>query len=165
MPTTAGVNDYHVQGQFTLLGLHAGEGGVQAVAVHAANQHADARQWGDRERCNVGRRLSRHLKLQALRQTSPHLVQHPPDRLAQLVGLRVVPLTAYRVLMIATWPIGFVVLPLLIALIFYGVFTPMGLMFRWLGRDAMGRRIDRNAKSYWVDRGAPRSADSYLKLY
>lgn len=89
----------------------------------------------------------------------------PLALLAQLVGLRVVPLTAYRVLMIATWPIGFVVLPLLIALIFYGVFTPMGLMFRLVGRDAMGRRIDRSAKSYWVDRGAPRAADSYLKLY
>lgn len=84
---------------------------------------------------------------------------------AHFLGLRIVPLTAYRMIALVGWPIGSVVVPLLIALIFYGVFTPMGLFFRLLGRDAMARRTDPRARTYWVDRGPPRTADSYFKLY
>lgn len=89
----------------------------------------------------------------------------PVTLLSHLVGLRVVPLSVFRALVLLTFPIGLVVLPLVIGTIYYGVFTPMGLVFRLLGRDALGRKFDRNSASYWRDRGTPRPASSYFKLY
>lgn len=89
----------------------------------------------------------------------------PMTLVAHLVGLRVVPLTMFRALVLLTFPIGMVVLPLVIGLIYYGVFTPMGLAFRLVGRDVMGRKLDRSVASYWRDRGEPRPASSYFKLY
>jgi hypothetical protein len=89
----------------------------------------------------------------------------PVVLLSHLVGLRVVPLQVFRALVLLTFPIGLVVLPLVIGLIYYGVFTPMGLLMRLAGRDTMGRKFDRSANSYWRDRGAPRPATSYFKLY
>lgn len=62
-------------------------------------------------------------------------------------------------------PIGFVVSHVLIALIYYLVFTPIGLFFRLLGRDPLHRRPDRDAPSYWHERGPMRPKSSYFKLY
>jgi hypothetical protein len=53
----------------------------------------------------------------------------------------------------------------LMAVIFYLVFTPIGLCFRLAGRDAMGRKFDPKKTSYWHDRGPARSPASYFKLY
>jgi hypothetical protein len=89
----------------------------------------------------------------------------PVVLLAQLIGLRAVPLYAFRGLVLLTFPIGLVVVPIVIGAIYYGVFTPMGLVFRLIGRDVIGRKLDKQAVSYWHDRGAPRPAASYFKLY
>lgn len=68
-------------------------------------------------------------------------------------------------LTLIAFPIGFVVSMLLMALIYYLVVTPIGLVFRLIGRDVMGKRLDPKASSYWHDRGPPRPASSYFKLY
>ncbi len=47
-------------------------------------------------------------------------------------------------------PIGFVVSHMVMALIFYGVFTPFALFFRLIGRDSLNRKFDPAAESYWV---------------
>jgi len=52
----------------------------------------------------------------------------------------------------AAWPIGFVVSHVILAAVYYLVFTPIGLLMRALGRDPMTRRFDRAAASYWVRR-------------
>jgi hypothetical protein len=39
--------------------------------------------------------------------------------------------------------------------IFYLIFLPVGLAMRLAGRDALRRRFDRAAKSYWVPREPP----------
>ncbi|MGE3173314.1 MAG: hypothetical protein AB7O97_11870 [Planctomycetota bacterium] len=82
-----------------------------------------------------------------------------------LAGVRVVPLNVFRGLVLLTAPIGFVLFPLLIGLIYYGVFTPMGLFMRMTGRDVLGKKLDPSLPSYWHERGAPRPASSYFKLY
>jgi len=41
---------------------------------------------------------------------------------------------------------------LILVLIFYLIFTPIGLILRLFGKDLLYRKIDRSAKSYWVDR-------------
>lgn len=62
-------------------------------------------------------------------------------------------------------PIGFVLSHVLMACTYYLVVTPIGLVFRLLRRDVLGRRVDRDSRSFWHDRGAPRPASSYFKLY
>lgn len=71
----------------------------------------------------------------------------------------------FQGLTLVAWPIGFVLSHVLIAIVYYLVITPIALVFRLVGRDAIGRRIDRDAKTYWHDRGQPRPASSYFKLY
>ena len=76
-----------------------------------------------------------------------------------------VPKLVFQVLSIVTIPIGFVVSHVLIAAIYYLVFTPMGLFFKLVGRDAMHRKLDPKAASYWHVRGPQRPAASYFKQY
>lgn len=71
----------------------------------------------------------------------------------------------FVVLMVVALPFGFVLSQVLMALIYYLVMTPIGLVFRLIGRDAMGRKMDRTNASYWRDRGPARSPASYFKLY
>ena len=63
----------------------------------------------------------------------------------------------------ATFPIGFVVSHVLLLVIYYGVFTPIGLVMRACGRDPLQRKFDRSAATYWERRsGAARPSD-YLR--
>jgi hypothetical protein len=48
------------------------------------------------------------------------------------------------------FPIGWVISHLVMAAIFYGVITPMALVFKISGRDALQRTVDRDATSYWT---------------
>jgi hypothetical protein len=82
-----------------------------------------------------------------------------------LVGFRALTLPLYVVMTLIAFPIGFVLSHVLIALIYYLVFTPMALVFRLIGRDAMNRKLDPDMASYWHARGAPRPPSSYFKLY
>lgn len=41
---------------------------------------------------------------------------------------------------------------LLLGLFFYLVLSPIGLGLRLAGKDLLGRKIDRNVKSYWIRR-------------
>lgn len=45
--------------------------------------------------------------------------------------------------------------PLMLAVIFFGVITPMGLLMRLFGKDPMRRRLDAKAASYWIHRDPP----------
>lgn len=51
--------------------------------------------------------------------------------------------------------LGKIVSPVVIAILFYGVFTPLGLLMRVLGKDSLKLRLDRAATSYWVPRVPP----------
>jgi hypothetical protein len=61
---------------------------------------------------------------------------------------------------------GFFMTHLILALIYYLVFTPVALLMRALGRDPLRLKHDRNAKSYWIKR--PRTEflkESYEKMF
>jgi hypothetical protein len=60
-------------------------------------------------------------------------------------------------------PIGFIVGEVLLAAIYFLVFTPIAIVFRLIGRDALDRRIDRSAASYWRPKTQPRGAASYFR--
>ncbi|MDQ8202623.1 SxtJ family membrane protein [Pelagicoccus sp. SDUM812003] len=68
---------------------------------------------------------------------------------------------------LATYPIGFVISHLLLAVIYYLVVTPIGLLLKLLGKDPLQRRFEPVARrpSYWEKRGPPRSPASYFKQY
>ena len=67
--------------------------------------------------------------------------------------------------MIVAFPIGWVVSNILLALIYYGVFTPMALAFRLIGRDALRRRKTPHAESYWETRPQATSASRYFQQF
>lgn len=71
----------------------------------------------------------------------------------------------YVLLMCVSFPIGFVVSSVLLIVIYFLVFTPIGLVFRLIGRDTMGRRLEPSRTTYWHQRPAPRPLASYFKLY
>jgi hypothetical protein len=48
-----------------------------------------------------------------------------------------------------------IVNPIVMGIIFYGVFTPMGVVMRWAGRDALRLRRDPRAATYWIERHPP----------
>ena len=68
-------------------------------------------------------------------------------------------------LMIIAWPLGMVISIVLLGTIFYGMFAPVGVVFRMMGKDPLDRRFDRSSTSYWIRRKTQRSPASYLKLY
>ena len=66
--------------------------------------------------------------------------------------------------MILAFPVGWLMSHLLLAALYYGVFTPLGLLLRLLGKDSLG--LQRSiAASYWQEK--PQQADlrRYLRQY
>jgi hypothetical protein len=64
--------------------------------------------------------------------------------------------------MAATMPIGRVVSFVLLAVLYYLVFTPIGLVFRVKGRDALARRRDDRRLTHWVEREQASDPRRYL---
>ncbi len=56
-----------------------------------------------------------------------------------------------------------VVNPLVMAVIFFAVVTPAGLIMRWLGRDPLRLALDRGAASYWIERRPPGPAPDTMR--
>ena len=67
--------------------------------------------------------------------------------------------------MVAAFPIGWVVSHLILALIFYGLFTPLAALFRLMGRDALHRKPRPGVDSYFVPKTTPVDPASYLRQY
>lgn len=56
-----------------------------------------------------------------------------------------------------------VVSPVVLGVIYFGVFTPAGIVMRLCGRDAMRRRFEPAAPSYWVKRDPPGPRDDSFR--
>jgi Saxitoxin biosynthesis operon protein SxtJ len=69
------------------------------------------------------------------------------------------------VLMVVNYPIGWVVTHVVMALIFYLVVTPVGVIMRLTGRDPMERAFDRSAKTYWKPRRTDSASARYFRQY
>lgn len=68
----------------------------------------------------------------------------------------------------AAYPIGWLVSHVILAALYYLVMTPMGLLMRVVGRDALALRRDPKAATYWVERRkAPQGqrTERYLRQY
>lgn len=71
----------------------------------------------------------------------------------------------YVAWMVAAFPIGWAVSLALLALVYYLVFTPLAFVFRLAGRDALGRRFDRDADTYWVRRPPTPGVERYFRQF
>ena len=58
-------------------------------------------------------------------------------------------------------PIGMVIGELVLLLIYFAVFLPIGLVFRLMKRDRLQLRIDRQATTYWQRKKQPAGPASY----
>jgi hypothetical protein len=63
---------------------------------------------------------------------------------------------------VLAFPIGWVVSTVFLAVLYYAVFTPIGMVFRLTGRDTLAlRRSD--ARTYWRTRPAARDKRAYFR--
>jgi len=67
--------------------------------------------------------------------------------------------------MVLVFPIGWVMSRLLLAILFYGLFTPLAIAFRLGGRDALRRRSRPAGDSYWVPRLAASDVRRYFRQF
>ena len=65
--------------------------------------------------------------------------------------------------MVAVFPIGWLVSHAVLAVVYFGVFTPIGWLLRLTGRDPLERNWDRNATTYWKSRGEPPAPGRYFR--
>lgn len=65
----------------------------------------------------------------------------------------------------AAYPIGFVMSHVAMAVIYYLVITPIGLVLRATGRDAMNRKFDPHAQTYWEPRRKRDDPGAYFRQF
>ena len=51
--------------------------------------------------------------------------------------------------------VGSIVVPIVMTLIYFVTVLPTGLIMRLLGKDLLKQKLDKNAKSYWIERSEP----------
>lgn len=86
---------------------------------------------------------------------------------AGLLGLALP--TAIKPLFIAlsvlAFPIGIVIGTLALGLVYYGMITPVGLVFKLIGRDPLERRFDSTRSSYWLRRSPRGGAERHFQQF
>ncbi len=64
-----------------------------------------------------------------------------------------------------TAPIGWVVTHAILAFLFYGVVTPIGLVLRLTGREPLKRRFEPQSDTYWVAANRDRDVEGYFRQF
>jgi len=71
----------------------------------------------------------------------------------------------YAGMTLVALPIGWVVSHVLLGALFFGIFTPIALLFRALRRDELRLRYDPTAASYWSEARSPRPHEAYFRQF
>lgn len=71
----------------------------------------------------------------------------------------------FVLLSVVTFPIGFVLSYVILGAVFFGLFAPIALVFRLIGRDPLERKLDADAQTYWSKARPPRPKSDYFKQY
>ena len=61
--------------------------------------------------------------------------------------------------------IGMVTTPIIMGVIFFLLFAPIGILFSLIKRDAMKRTVERDRASYWESYPETKSLEQYFKQY
>ena len=108
------------------------------------------------------------------------LHRHHPDA-ARVLWLLVIPVAAlgaaaawwlpgatriiYLAWMYAVYPIGWTISHLALAVVYYLVVTPIGLLMRLFGRDPMRRKFDPSATTYWQPHESADEPERYFRQF
>jgi hypothetical protein len=60
--------------------------------------------------------------------------------------------------------LGMITSPIVMGIIFFGIFTPIAILMRLFGRDEL-RLMFENKKSYWIDREPNKGLDHFKNQY
>ncbi len=71
----------------------------------------------------------------------------------------------YLGLTVVTLPIGWIVSFILLATFYFLILTPLGLVFRLIGRDPLCRKFDSATDSYWLTYRPPDTIDRYFHQF
>src|SRR5271157_5856901 len=71
----------------------------------------------------------------------------------------------YVAWMVLAFPIGWTISQIILALMFYGLFTPIGLIFRIIGRDPLHRARQPGLESYWSPKTTPADPRRYFRQF
>jgi len=71
----------------------------------------------------------------------------------------------YLLWMAVTFPIGWLLSHTILAIIYFAIFGVLGLVFRLVGRDALGLRGRADRDTYWVKRSSPASGRRYFQQF
>jgi hypothetical protein len=72
------------------------------------------------------------------------------------------PYVAFTALML---PIGLVVGHVVLGIVYFGIFSPLALVFRFMGRDELGLRFDRTTNTYFQKRAPQPPAKRYFRQF
>lgn len=78
-------------------------------------------------------------------------------------ALRPLQIPLYRGWMWAVAPLGLVLSQVLLGTIYFGVLTPVALLLRAFGRDALALRLDPGAESYLTRIRTPADTERYFR--
>jgi len=67
--------------------------------------------------------------------------------------------------MVLAFPIGWTVSQIILAVMFFGLFAPIGIMFRLCGRDSLGRARRPELETYWVPKPTPTDLRRYFQQF
>jgi len=85
-----------------------------------------------------------------------------------LLALTIVPsalLPLYIVLSVVGWPIGLTISTVIMFVIYFIFLTPLALIFRLIGRDALKRRLQADADTYWIPVSDKPDAGWYFRQF
>ncbi len=67
--------------------------------------------------------------------------------------------------MLALYPLGWVIGHLFLAVVYFGVLTPIGLMLRVVGHDPLQLHVDPACRTMWQPRKTQRQNSDYFRQY
>jgi len=67
--------------------------------------------------------------------------------------------------MVLAFPIGWTVSQVMLLLMYFGLFAPIGLVFRLIARDPLQRARRTGIESYWTPKPVPADVKSYFKQF
>lgn len=71
----------------------------------------------------------------------------------------------YLALTLLTFPIGLVISFIVLGVFYYVLLTPLGLIFRLIGRDPLQRKFEKTANSYWIPHRPCENNERYFSQF
>jgi hypothetical protein len=71
----------------------------------------------------------------------------------------------YLAMTLAALPIGLVINVLSMGVLYFLILTPLGFVFKAIGRDVLNRRFETQAKTYWIKRKQNQNIERYFHQF